>query len=92
LKRLCNELESFPYLTPQDKQVCGHLYAHEYQDGWYTNVEYIFDDTYLFAVIGHPLIFLHDGVSRVELVKGKPELRITKQKDKQIFLPPLPGE
>ena len=90
LKRLCNELESFPYLTPQDKQVCGHLYAHEYQDGWYTNVEYIFDDTYLFAVIGHPLIFLHDGVSRVELVKGKPELRITKQKDKQIFLELFP--
>jgi len=90
LKRLCNELESFSYLTPQDKQIFSHLYANEYKDGWYTNVEYIFDDKYLFAVIGHPLIFLQDGVSRVELVKGKPELRITKQKDKQIFLELFP--
>ncbi|MEA1899854.1 MAG: DEAD/DEAH box helicase [Thermodesulfobacteriota bacterium] len=90
LKRLCNELESFSYLTQQDKQICDHIYAHEYKDGWYTNVEYIFDDNYLFAVIGHPLIFLQDGVSRIELVKGKPELRITNQKNKQIFLELFP--
>ena len=86
LKRLNYELESFSYLTPQDKQICSHVYEHQYKDGWYTNVEYIFDDKYLSAVIGHPLIFLQDGISRVELVKGKPELRITKQKNKQIFL------
>jgi SNF2 family DNA or RNA helicase len=90
LKRLLTELESFTYLTPQDKRICSHIYAHEYKNGWYTNVEYIFDDNYLSAVIGHPLIFLQDGVSRVELVKGKPELRITKQKDKQIFLELFP--
>ncbi|MEA3359746.1 MAG: DEAD/DEAH box helicase [Thermodesulfobacteriota bacterium] len=90
LKRLNDELESFSYLTSQDKQICSHIYEHEYKDGWYTNVEYIFDDKYLSAVIGHPLIFLQDGISRVELVKGKPELRITKQKDKQIFLELVP--
>ena len=90
LKRLLTELESFSYLTLQDKRICSHIYAHEYKDGWYTNVEYIFDDKYLSAVIGHPLIFLQDGVSRVELVKGKPELLITKQKDKQIFLELFP--
>ena len=90
LKRLCNELESFPYLSPQDKQIFSHLYAHEYQDGWHINVEYIFDEKYLSAVIGHPLIFLQDGVSRVELVKGKPELRIAKQKNGKIFLELFP--
>jgi len=90
LKRLNDELESFSYLTPQDMRICSHIYEHQYKDGWYTNVEYIFDDKYLPAVIGHPLIFLQDGVSRVELVKGKPELRITKQKDKQIFLALFP--
>jgi hypothetical protein len=90
LKRLHTELESFSYLTLQDKQICSHIYANEYQEGWYTKVEYIFDDNYLFAVIGHPLIFLQDGISRVELVKGKPELRITKQQDKQIFLELFP--
>jgi len=90
LKRLLNELENFSYLTQQDKQICSYIYAHEYQDGWYTNVEYIFNDKYLSAVIGHPLIFLPDGTSRVELVKGKPELRITQQKNKQIFLELFP--
>ena len=90
LKRLNYELESFSYLTPQDKQICSHIYEHQYKDGWYTNVEYIFDDKYLSAVIGHPLIFLQDGVSRVELIKGKPELRISKQRDKQIFLELFP--
>jgi len=35
LKRLHTEMESFSYLTLQDKQVCGHIYAHEYKDGWY---------------------------------------------------------
>jgi SNF2 family DNA or RNA helicase len=90
LKRLHTELQSFSYLTLQDKQICSHIYAHEYKDGWYTNVEYIFDDKYLSAVIGHPLIFLQDGVSRVELVKGKPELRITKQKNGKIFLELFP--
>ena len=90
LKRLNYELESFSYLTAQDKQICSHIYEHQYKDGWYTNVEYIFDDKYLSSVIGHPLIFLQDGVSRVELVKGKPELRITKQKDTQIFLELIP--
>lgn len=86
LKRLHYQLESFSYLTPQDKQICSHVYEHQYKDGWYTNVEYVFDDKYLSAVIGHPLIFLQDGVNRVELVKGKPELRIAKQKNKQISL------
>ena len=94
LKRLHNELGTFSYLTPQDKQICNHIYAHEYKDGWYTNVEYIFDDKYLTAVIGHPLIFLQGGVNRVELVKGKPELRIKKRRNGEIFLElfPKPSE
>ncbi len=90
LKRLCDELDSFSYLTAQDKQICSHIYAHTYKDGWYTNVEYIFDETYLFAAVGHPLIFLPDGASRVELVKGKPELRISQPKSGQIALELFP--
>jgi len=90
LKRLLIELETFAYLSQQDKQILRHLYAHEYKDGWYTNIEYIFDEKYLPAAIGHPLIFLPDGISRVELVKGKPELRIKKQKDGKIFLELFP--
>ncbi|MBC8180368.1 DEAD/DEAH box helicase [candidate division KSB1 bacterium] len=90
MKRLHEELKTIRYLSRQDKQICSHIYCNEYKDGWYTNYEYLFDDKYLFAVIGHPFIFMPDGVSRVELVKGKPELRITKQKDGEIFLELFP--
>ena len=90
LRRLFSELDFFSYLTPQDKQICSHIHEHQYKDGWYTNTEYIFDNKYLPSVIGHPLIFLQDGVSKVELVKGKPELRITKQKDGKILLKLFP--
>lgn len=90
LRRLLHELKYFTYLTPQDIQICSHIYEHQYKDGWYTNTEYIFDDKYMPAVIGHPLIFVDGGASRVELVKGKPELRITKQNNGKIFLELFP--
>ncbi len=90
LKRLFQDLPDFSYLNSQDKLICSHIYAHEYKDGWYTNVEYIFDAEYLMEVVGHPLIFLENGVSRVELVKGKPELQIRKEKNGQLSIKLFP--
>jgi len=84
LKRLCDEIRKFPYLTAQDKKICAHIYAHSYKDGWYTNVEYIFDKAYMPDVVGHPFLFLSDGTTRMELVHGKPELIISR-KDKEWF-------
>ena len=79
LKRLCEQRDKFPYLTAQDKKICGHIYAHTYKDGWYTNVEYVFDDDYMPDVVGHPLLFSSDGATRMEVVTGKPELIISKK-------------
>ncbi|MCD4819414.1 MAG: DEAD/DEAH box helicase [Candidatus Cloacimonetes bacterium] len=90
LKRLYHELDSFTYLTQQDKKICNYIYSHDYVDNWYTKTEYLFKDNYLSAVIGHPLIFLLDGISRVELVNGKPELRITKKKNGNMLLQLFP--
>ncbi|MDY0220951.1 MAG: DEAD/DEAH box helicase [Desulfobacterium sp.] len=86
LKRLCDELGKFPYLTAQDKKICGHIYEHSYKDGWYTNVEYVFDETYMPDVVGHPLLFLSDGTTRMELVHGKPELIISRDGKDQLTL------
>lgn len=86
LKRLCNEIRNFPYLTAQDKKICGHIYAHSYKDGWYTNVEYIFDEDYMPDVVGHPSLFLSDGTTRMELVLGKPELIISRKGKDQFTL------
>jgi len=86
LKRLCDEIRKFAYLTAQDKKICGHIYAHSYKDGWYTNVEYIFDEAYMPDVVGHPFLFLSDGTTRMELVHGKPELIISRKGKDQFTL------
>ncbi len=86
LKRLCDEIRKFPYLTAQDKKICGHIYANTYKDGWYTNVEYIFDDDYMPDVVGHPFLFSSDGTTRIELVHGKPELIVSKKGKEQFTL------
>ncbi|MEA2061380.1 MAG: DEAD/DEAH box helicase [Thermodesulfobacteriota bacterium] len=87
LKRLCEERRSFPCLTDQDKKICGHIYANYYKDGWYTKEEYIFDNDYMPDVVGHPLLFLSDGTTRMDLVYGKPELTIKKKgKDQFAFV------
>ncbi|MCP4693360.1 MAG: DEAD/DEAH box helicase, partial [Desulfobacterales bacterium] len=59
---------------------------HAYKSGWYTNYEYIFKKQYVNTLVGHPLIFTNDGKSRIELVKGKPELRITRGKNGRMSL------
>ncbi|WP_419662364.1 DEAD/DEAH box helicase [Desulfosarcina variabilis] len=86
LKRLCDERRKFPYLTEQDRKICGHIYANSYKDGWYTKVEYIFDDAYMPDLVGHPLLFSSDGTTRMELVHGKPELRISTKGKAQFTL------
>ena len=83
LKRLCSERRKFPYLTEQDKKICGHIFANSYKDGWYTKVEYLFDDDYMPDVVGHPFLFSSDGITPLELVDGKPELTISKKGNAQ---------
>ncbi|VVS93907.1 DEAD/DEAH box helicase [Desulfoluna spongiiphila] len=92
LKRLCEERDSFPYLTAQDKKICSHIYAHYYKDGWYTNVAYVFGGSPLPDAVGHPLLLSEDGVTRVELVEGKPELIVASQGNQglEVTLSPEP--
>ena len=90
LKRFHQEISSFPYLTRQDKEICSHIYASEYESGGYTHYEYDFSDTYVFSLIGHPLLFLDDGVTQVELIKGEPELIVQTQKNKDISIQLIP--
>jgi SNF2 family DNA or RNA helicase len=86
LKRLSESLSSFPYLTRQDKEICSHIYEHSYASGRYTNYEYLFDDKYIFSLIGHPLLFLDDGITQVELTTGKPELVVQTKENNDISI------
>ncbi|MGV0023893.1 DEAD/DEAH box helicase [Phormidesmis priestleyi] len=93
LKRLTNP-NSFSYLTQQDIQVCSHLKAYNY--GYYGQIDYAFGERAIVALIGHPLVFWDaTPATRIEVVKGEPELLVKKGKGEQLtlqFLPELKGD
>lgn len=84
LKRLATKAATFSYLTPQDLQVCTHLESSYH--GW-GEASYEFGEGAIAALVGHPLVFWENSpTTRVEIVKGEPELRVTKGKDDQLIL------
>jgi len=84
LKRLKSNPSEFDYLTPQDFKVCAHLKATY---AAYGHTDYTFGEKAIAALIGHPLVFWEDApTTRVELVKGEPELLVKKAKGDQLTL------
>ncbi|BAZ09640.1 SNF2-related protein [Calothrix sp. NIES-4071] len=82
LKRLKNDLDEFNYLTTQDLKACASIEAY-YDGHYYGKTEYSLPDKAIIALIGHPLVFWDDATAtRVEIVKGEPELIVKKKKDK----------
>lgn len=89
LKRLYSQPGEFGYLTVQDLRVCSQIEtysSHEYY-GYYNKTEYRFGEQAIVALVGHPLVFWEEApTTRVEIVKGEPELLIKKGKGKQLTL------
>jgi superfamily II DNA or RNA helicase len=87
LKRLYKELDTFDFLTPQDRRVCECIERESYLDYGYTQTDYDFSDRAIAALAGHPLIFLeHAPTVQVEIRKGKPELQVLQGKDGKLEL------
>ncbi|WP_253188051.1 DEAD/DEAH box helicase [Leptolyngbya sp. 'hensonii'] len=85
LKRLKNNLNELTYFTPQDREVCAHLKA--LSSGYYGQVDYVFDEKAIVALIGHPLVFWENAPTvSVEVVKGEPELLVQEGKEGQMTL------
>ena len=85
LKRL-KSTSDFSYLSQQDLRVCAYLQASNSHGGW-GGVEYRFDDRAIISLIGHPLVFWESNpTTRIELVKGEPELTIKAIKGDRIVL------
>jgi SNF2 family DNA or RNA helicase len=77
LKRLKTNNSELAYLTPQDLRVCAQIQADPY--GWGNQADYRFSEKAIAALIGHPCVFWEDApTTRVELVKGEPELLVKK--------------
>ncbi len=85
LKRL-KTTSDFSYLTPQDLQVCKQLKSYNAHGSW-GGTEYRFDDRAIISLIGHPLVFWESSpTTRIEIVKGEPELTIKAVKGDRIVL------
>ena len=92
LKRLSSEPEKLDYLTPQDLRVCN--YIDTYSQSSRGSVDYNFAPQGILALVGHPLVFWEDSpATRVDIVKGEPELIVRKTENSKLvleFQPQLP--
>ncbi len=87
LKRLSNNLSEFDYVTSQDIRVCGCIETYNDGSHYYGKMEYRFTDKAFSALIGHPLVFWEDApTTRIEIVKGEPELVVKKGKGDRLIL------
>ncbi len=87
LKRL-KTAGDLSYLTAQDLKVCACIEAdYSYGYGYYGQTTYVFNDRAIAALVGHPLVFWADSpTTRVEIVKGEPELLVKKGTGSQLVL------
>lgn len=86
---MSGNLGEFDYLTPQDIRVCACIETFtDYDYGYHGKTEYTFNAKAISALIGHPLVFWEDSpTTRMEIVKGEPELIVKKGKrDRQKLL------
>ncbi|MER3475659.1 MAG: helicase [Leptolyngbya sp. ERB_1_2] len=92
LKRLDKSINEFPYLTDQDRKACAELKGSPY--GYYGQIDYKFGERAIAALVGHPYIFWEDTNTRIEIVKGEPELIVKKGKSDRLTLQlsPAPKE
>jgi SNF2 family DNA or RNA helicase len=86
LKRLSRSMDEFPYLTEQDRKACAELKAYS-AGGYYGQVDYKFGEKAILSLIGHPHVFWEDAPgTRIEVVKGEPELIVKKGKNDRLTL------
>ncbi|MBW4442722.1 MAG: DEAD/DEAH box helicase [Plectolyngbya sp. WJT66-NPBG17] len=92
LKRLDKSIDEFSYLTEQDRRACAELKASPY--GYYGQMDYKFGERAIAALVGHPYVFWEDTNTRIEIVKGEPELIVKKGKNDRLTLQlsPAPKE
>jgi hypothetical protein len=89
LKRLHDNPGEFEYFTPQDLQVCAQVESYiDYGSyNYYGKTEYRLGDRAILALIGHPFVFWEDApTTRVEIVRGEPELWVKKGKHDRLTL------
>lgn len=98
LQRLAEQRDKLPFLSPEDRRICGHILAevtHGY-GGRQRRVSYRLDeDKAPLAAVGHPLLFRADAPKvAVELVVEAPVLLVRRGEDEldlRLEPPPVAG-
>ena len=94
LKRLKNEADQLEFLSIQDRRVCLAIVHERY--GYYGGDSYFFDpERAVPALAGHPHLFTSAALNqRLELVRGEPELQVTRKGGKVLLTltPELPEQ
>jgi SNF2 family DNA or RNA helicase len=93
LERLATQLDSFDYITAEDKAICNTIYVYSGY-GYYDRDSYELDmEKAIIAAIDHPHIYWTDNPQTpVHIKQRAPELTVTKQGKKlQIDLTPFPN-
>lgn len=97
LQRLAETPEDFPYLTPQDREICACI-VREQEASWYggyaRTVYRIDTERALLAAVGHPLVVRNVTTNTpVELVRALPTLAaVRRSKDFLVSIEPFPAE
>ena len=88
LKRLHSELDSFAYLTEQDRQICKKIRISKVSDdyyGYYNSETYVMPEEALFEAVGHPNIYWASQVqynAPIDIQTAAPQLLVQEQDDK----------
>ncbi|MDY6899783.1 MAG: ATP-dependent helicase, partial [Cyanobacteriota bacterium] len=92
LRRLQDNLGEFDYLTNQDIRACNCIETFtSYNYSYRGKTEYTLSQKAISVLIGHPLVFWEDSpTTRVEIIKGEPELIVKKGKAGDLILKFLP--
>ena len=84
LNRLSDEMETFSYLSHQDKQICQQIstYQEDYYYGYRAKDIYFLGGKGLLAAVGHPHVYWESDqkISTViDVVKAEPQLLVKEQ-------------
>lgn len=95
LKRLAEESDQFPYLTPQDRKVASTISRRMERESWggYRKTIYsLGSKRALLALAGHPHVYSEElPDERIEVVRTQPELYVERAGDSlKVYLKPNP--
>ncbi|MDC9720993.1 MAG: DEAD/DEAH box helicase [Gammaproteobacteria bacterium] len=93
MQRLHDDIDSFAYLTEQDKRICASIDLYDVYSGWngYSNTKYELGRRSLMSASEHPLLFLEGTTTAIKFTEATPQLMVNKSEQLTLSLEPFPN-